>query len=73
MNGRATPDRVRRGDGGPYLANPPVAFVIDGNGYAWALWPDDTMSMVVSTDANESPDPWRIYTPLTTLGKATRS
>ena len=64
---------VREGNGGPYLQHPPTAFVIDANGFAWALWPDDTMSMVVSTSANESPAPWRIYTPLTTLERGFES
>lgn len=52
---------------GPYLTNPPAEFVVDANGYAWVIWPDDgspvggMMSMVVSTPANESPEPWVHY------------
>ena len=54
---------------GPYLTNPPRSFVVDANGYAWVLWDDGTMSMVVSTPANDSPLPWTYYEPRTPAPK----
>lgn len=43
------PQQAQRG---PYIEHPPEAFVIDQDGFAWVRWPDGSLSMVRSTDAN---------------------
>ena len=55
---------VKRGDGGPYIANPPTAFAVDDHGFAWAVWPDGTMSMVVSTPLNYDTSSVTLYKPV---------
>lgn len=64
----STTTEPRPGDPYPHsLTSPPLAFVLDGRGYAWAEVenPDGerAWTMVASTTANASPEPHIRYVP----------